>query len=165
MDHIQRLVQQQQGVVHVTEVAGQSFTLNANGSNFGNFFVTFTPFEDRRKPSMSADAITRRIQGLLDKEVPEANVSIYQPPPVSGLGSASGFKIIIEDRGDLGLAELQKQVDRLVERSKKSDKVENLYSIFRANMPQLYMDIERDKCQALGVRPADVFATLQVYLG
>src|SRR5207248_3326096 len=49
--------------------------------------------------------------------------------------------------------------------SKKSDKVENLYSIFRANMPQLYMDIERDKCQALGVRPADVFMTLQVYLG
>src|SRR5438309_6809621 len=176
MDHIQRLVQQQQGVVHVTEVAGQSFTLNANGSNFGNFFVTFTPFEDRRKPSMSADAITRRIQGLLDKEVPEANVSIYQPPPVSGLGSASGFKIIIEDRGDLGLTELEKQIDRLIARSRgekvdglpkapPSDKVENLYSIFRANVPQLYMDIERDKCQTMGVNPADVFSALQVYLG
>jgi multidrug efflux pump subunit AcrB len=165
VNRIQQLVQPLAGVVHTTGIAGQSFTFNANGSNFGQFFVSFEDFDKRRDPSLSAAAITSRVRELLAQEVPEAAVSIFTPPPISGLGSASGFKIIIEDRGDLGFAEIQKQVERLVERSKQSDKVENLYSIFRANTPQLYMDIERDKCQTMGVNPADVFNTLEVYLG
>src|SRR5213076_2657926 len=102
---------------------------------------------------------------LLNKEVPEAVVSLFTPPPVSGLGSASGFKIIIEDRGDLGMVELQKNIEALIEASKKSDKVENLFSIFRANVPQLYVDLNRDQCETMGVNPFDVFETLQVYLG
>jgi multidrug efflux pump len=165
MDHIQRLVQDQPGVQHTTEVAGQSFTLNANGSNFGNFFVTFSPFDERRDPSMSAAAIVGRVQALLDEEVPEAKVSLYTPPPVSGLGSASGFKIIIEDRGDLGLEELQRQVERVITRSQESDKVEKLFSVFRANVPQLYADVNRAQCETMGVNPKDVFDTLQIYLG
>ncbi|HYT91735.1 MAG TPA: efflux RND transporter permease subunit [Gemmataceae bacterium] len=165
VDRVQRLVQPLRGVVHTTGIAGQSFTLAANGSNFAQFFVSFAPFDQRREPSLSATAITDRVRQMLEKEIPEAKIGIFTPPPVSGLGSASGFKIIIEDRGDLGLEQLQKTLDRLIERSKRSTKVENLYSIFRANIPQLYMDIERDKCQALGVNPRDVFNTLQIYLG
>jgi multidrug efflux pump len=164
-DRIQQLVQEQPGVEYVTEIAGQSFTLNANGSNFGQFFVSFKPFEERRDPSLSAQAIVNRVQALLNKEVPEAQVALFTPPPVSGLGSASGFKIIIEDRGGLGIVALQKQIEQLIARSRSSDKVENLFCIFRANMPELYMDIERDKCQAMGVNPLDVFLTLQIYLG
>src|SRR5207244_11808372 len=105
VDHIRALVQAVPGVVHTTAVAGQSFTLNANGSNFGNFFVTFDSFDKRRELAkelqldMSGTGITRRVQALLEKEIPEAKASIYTPPPVSGLGSACGFKIIIEDRG------------------------------------------------------------------
>ncbi len=162
---VNKLVLPLRGVVHTTGIAGSSFTLNANGSNFGNFFVSFDDFEKRRDPSLSAKAITDRVKALLAEKIPEASISIFTPPPVSGLGSASGFKIIIEDRGDLGLREIQRTVERLIERSRRSNKVENLFSVFRANTPQLYMDIERDKCQALGVNPADVFSTLQVYLG
>src|SRR5579883_2300072 len=236
MDHIQRLVQALPGIEHVTEIAGMSFTLNANGSYFGNFFVAFKDFErraelaketwlkltgkaraslkeagvppevmskidnlklreyreeelreeldklldaeeqeqyadlivehaERQHLNMSATSIVGRVQALLDKEVPGGQATLFTPPPVSGLGSADGFKIIIEDRGDLGIVELEKQVTRLIERSRSSDKVERLYCIFRANVPQLFMDIERDKCQAMGVNPIDVFATLQIYLG
>jgi multidrug efflux pump len=165
IDRIQKLVQPLQGVVHTTGIAGQSFTLNANGSNFGNFFVSFAPFEERRDPSLSATAITARVRALLEKEVPGSLISIFTPPPVSGLGSASGFKIIIEDRGNLGLAALEKEINALIAASKKSSKVENLFCVFRANVPLLYMDIERDKCQAMGVNPLEVFTTLQIYLG
>jgi multidrug efflux pump len=239
MDRIQRIVQVDKGIVHTTEVAGQSFTLNANGSNFGNFFVTFTPFEERRDPSMSAAAITSHIQDVLDHDVPEAQVKLYTPPPVSGLGSASGFKIIIEDRGDLGLKELEKQVKRVIaagngghfkltdeslaalraepngvpepvlealaplkdrdfltqglfkaavadtlaqagvgdnaERDRltglvlanaeNTKVVSSLFSVFRANVPQLYADVNRPQCETMGVNPKDVFDTLQIYLG
>jgi multidrug efflux pump subunit AcrB len=239
VDHIRELVQPLEGIGHTTEIAGQSFTLNANGSNFGQFFVTFDPFDKRLDPSLSATAITERVQELLGREVPEANVSIYTPPPVSGLGSASGFKIIIEDRGSLGPEELQKQIERVIaagngghfrlteesfaglraeseevpepvltalyglkdkdyltrglfvsavagalneadvqDRTERSrierlalshaenhTVVSNLFSIFRANVPQLYVDLNRDQCQTMGVDPKDVFDTLQIYLG
>jgi multidrug efflux pump len=165
VNHIRQLVQPMEGIAHVTGVAGQSFTLNANGSNFGNFFVSFKPFDERRDPSLSSTAIAERVKVLLAKELPEAMTSTYTPPPISGLGSASGFKIIIEDRNDLGPVELQKQIERVIARSTQSDKVKDLYCIFRANVPQLYADVNRDQCQSMGINPKDVFDTLQIYLG
>ena len=165
IDRIRNLVQPLDGIVHVTGVAGMSFTLNANGPNFGNFFVTLDEFDKRRDPTLTSTAISQRVKALAEKEIPEATVSTFTPPPVSGLGSASGFKIIIEDRSDLGIVELQKQIERVIARSRESDKVENLYCIFRANVPQLYADVNRDQCQTMGVNPKDVFDTLQIYLG
>jgi multidrug efflux pump len=165
VDRITTIVKSMGGILHTTGIAGQSFTLNSNGSNFGQFFIIFDSFENRRDPSLSAKAITDRVRERLEAELPEAKVAIFTPPPVSGLGSASGFKIIIEDRGDLGLPELEKQINRLIERSKESDKVENLFSVFRANTPQLYVDLDRDQCQSLGVDPKEVFSTLQLFLG
>jgi multidrug efflux pump len=176
VDHIGSLVSPMDGVRHTTGIAGQSFTLNANGSNFGQFFVTLKPFDQRRDAALTSTAITDQVGDVLADKIPEAKVSLYTPPPVSGLGSASGFKIIIEDRGDLGHEELEKQIERLIARSKgepveglppcpPSTKVEKLFSIFRANTPQLYMDLNRDQCETMGVNPSDVFSTLQIYLG
>ncbi len=245
VNRIGEVVKDAEGTVHYTGIAGQSFTLNSNGSNFGQFFVTLAPFDERRDPRMHSFVITERMKDVLAKEVPEASMSLFTPPPVSGLGSASGFKIIIEDRGDLGLAELQKQVERVMAAGngghfKLTDKsfdgmrteqgkpapasavpenvlallmplkdrdfltrdlfehaltdalteggikdpaerdrylrravaeaenhkvVNKLFSVFRAHVPQLYADVDREQCQTLGVNPRDVFATLQVNLG
>ena len=65
------------GIVHTTAIAGQSFTLNANGSNFGNFFVTLDSFDKRRDPSMVSFAVTDRVRDVLAKEVPGAVVSLF----------------------------------------------------------------------------------------
>src|SRR6202040_3198082 len=97
VDHINQVVGPMDGVVHTTAIAGQSFTLNANGSNFGQFFVTLDEYDKRHDPALHAFAITDRAKEILDREVPEAKVSLFTPPPVNGLGSSSGFKIIIED--------------------------------------------------------------------
>jgi multidrug efflux pump len=239
VDHIREVVQPMEGVVHTTEIAGQSFTFNANGSNFGQFFVTLDDYDKRSDPSMTSTAIVERVQAELEKKVPEARASLFTPPPVSGLGSASGFKIIIEDRGDLGFPALQKQVERVMaagngghfrltvaslaalqaeqprlsesvltalgelkdhdyltrdlflrgvsdalteagvndraerdriqnlalSRAENRKVVSHLFSVFRANVPQLYIDLDRAQCQTMGVNPQDVFSTLQIYLG
>jgi hydrophobe/amphiphile efflux-1 (HAE1) family protein len=115
VNRIEDIVYPMEGVVHTTGIAGQSFTLNANGSNFGQFFITLDKFERRRDPSMHAFAVTDRVKDDLAEKIPEAQVSLFTPPAVSGLGSASGFKIIIEDRADLGVEELQKQMDRIID--------------------------------------------------
>jgi len=234
------------GVAHTISVAGQSFVLSANGSNFGNLFITLDDFGKPGGSKLTNDEITSKLQKAVDKEIPEAIVKVLGPPPVSGLGSTGGFKFIVEDRsGDNDLEKLQKQAEKLiatgnagrfkltdasfsslqaaaedpeekdkvpesilsslralqdqefktrdlfvnaiskvldqaeahdkVERDKIQDqvlkhadnpkRVTGLFTVFRANSPQLFVDLDRNQCQSMGVNPNDVFTTLQVYLG
>ncbi len=92
-------------------------------------------------------------------------MSTFGAPPVDGLGTTGGFKFIIEDRGNLGLASLQRISDKIVERGNKTPGLQGLYNSSRADTPWLYLDIDRTKCKVLGVEVSEVFNTLQVYLG
>jgi multidrug efflux pump len=158
---IDRIARETEGVAHTIGVCGMSFTLGANGSHLGNMFVVLDPFEERRTPERSADAIARTLREKLYKEIPEANVAVFGAPPVRGLSNAGGFKIMIEDRDDEGLAALEEQVGDLAAAGPQF----RLFTVFRANTPQLYVDVDRIKCKSLGVPLSDVFDALQVDLG
>ncbi len=99
------------------------------------------------------------------REVEEALVAVFGAPPVDGLGNAGGFRLMVEDRGNAGLELLQGQVDNLVEKGNRTPGLVGLFSQFRANTPQLYLDIDRVKCKSLGVTLSDVFNALQTNLG
>jgi multidrug efflux pump len=178
VDRVADIVQHTPGVLHTTSVAGQSFTLGANGSNFGQLFISLDDFGDRRSSDMTSDAIAARLRARFEADVPEAVVAVFGPPPVFGLGSSGGFKLMIEDRSDSGLAELEKQTAQLVAVSRPNPKepatlepdapqmqVSNLFTVFRANTPQLYVDLDREQCATMGVNPNDVFFALQANLG
>jgi multidrug efflux pump len=178
IDRVAQLAHETPGVAHTISVAGQSFVLSANGSNFGNLFITLDDFGKKgRDPSRTFDAISADLKRKVAKEIPEALVTILGPPPVAGLGSTGGFKLIVEDRsGENDLVKLQKETERLIAASKRDPKnppaegapqtkVTGLFTVFRANSPQLYVDVNREQCQTMGVNPGDVFTTLQVYLG
>ena len=94
-----------------------------------------------------------------------AIVSAFGAPPIDGLGTTGGFKLIIEDRGNLGLGDLQRISDQIVARGNKTSGLQGLFNSSRANTPWLYLDIDRTKCMALGVPVSELFNTLQVYLG
>jgi multidrug efflux pump subunit AcrB len=128
-------------------------------------YVLLKPFDQRRDPSLTADAIAREIQDRCHRDVRGAIVTAFGAPPVEGLGTTGGFKLIIEDRGNLGLTQLQRVSDQIVERGNKTPGLQSLFNSSRANTPWLYLDIDRTKCLALGIQVSDVFNTLQVYLG
>src|SRR5260370_31113483 len=94
-----------------------------------------------------------------------AVVGAFGAPPIEGLGTAGGFRIIIEDRGSLGLDELQRVSEAIVARGNRTPGLQGLFNSSRAKAPWLYLDIDRTKCMALGVNVSDVFNTLEVYLG
>jgi multidrug efflux pump len=150
---------------HTISVDGQSFTLSAYGSNFGNFFFPLADFSERRDPSLHSDVIAEKLRQAIKDEVPGAVVALFGPPPVSGLGTAGGFKFIVEDRGDVGLNTLQERVDHLIEKSKEQPKLNGLFTVSRVRSPQLYADIDRERCAAMGIPINAVFDTLGVYLG
>jgi multidrug efflux pump len=174
VERIDRICKETPGVAHTISSAGMSFTLGAFGSNFANFFVMLDDFSERRTPELYSDEIIAKVRKRIAAEVPEATVLVLGPPAVNGLGNAGGFKFAVEDRGDLGLEELQKRTDELLRQANKKPTADDptgtpglmgMFTVFRANSPQLFVDVNREQCFKLGVQLSDVFDTLQIYLG
>ena len=153
------------GVSHTVGIAGQSLILNADAPNLGSLYVMLKGFSERRGGGLDADAIAAKILRRCKTEARGATVASFGAPPVDGLGTTSGFKMIVEDRGGLGLGELQRVTDRIVDRGNRTPGLAGLFNSSRADTPWLYLDVNRVKCVELGVPLSDVFSTLQVYLG
>ena len=165
-ERVRKIAQDTPGVAHTVGVVGQSFLLNTMASNSASIFVVFDEFEHRKgKDDLYADAIIAKLRQQFYMDVPEAVIAAFGAPPVDGLGNAGGFKIMIQDRGSAGVNELQRQTQNIVSRGNETPGLVGLFSGFRADTPQLYVDIDRTKVKALGVPLSDVFNTLQVYLG
>jgi hydrophobe/amphiphile efflux-1 (HAE1) family protein len=165
MAHIEELARQTPGVAHTVGISGQSLILGANAPNLGSMYVMLKPFEERRGTDLGADAIAAKIRQRCHKEVRGAAVTAFGAPPIEGLGTTGGFKLIIEDRGNLGLDELQRVSDTIVARGNATPGLQGLFNSARSNTPWLYLNIDRTKCLALGVPLDEVFNTLQVNLG
>jgi multidrug efflux pump subunit AcrB len=165
MDQIEAMARQTPGVAHTVGISGQSLILNANAPNLGSLYVLLKEFDQRRGPSLGADAIAASIQDRCRQEVSEAVVSAFGAPPVDGLGTTGGFNLIVEDRGNLGLDELERVSGQVVARGNQTPGLAGLFNSSGANTPWVYLGIDRSKCMALGVSVNDVFNTLQVYLG
>ncbi len=165
MQRIEQMARKLPGVAHTVGISGQSLLLGANASNFGSLYVMFEPFDRRRGHSLSADAIGAKLSDQCGQEVRDALVSIFGAPPVDGLGNCGGFKLMVEDRGNLGLADLQRAADAVVDRGNQTPGLTGIFTSLRANTPWIYLDIDRIKAKSMGVSVSDVFDMLQVYMG
>ena len=153
------------GVAHTVAIAGLSFLLQANASNFGSMFIVLDPFDKRQAPGLYADDIMDRLRKEFRRRVKDAVVTVRNSSPIPGLGVAGGYKLIVEDRGGRGLDNLQKQTDDLVATMKRDPGLATASSEFRSQTPQLYLDIDRTKAEALGLSFDDVNQTLGMCLG
>jgi hydrophobe/amphiphile efflux-1 (HAE1) family protein len=153
------------GVVHAVNFAGFSGATFTNAPNSGAIFLALEPFEERaRDPKKSAAAI----QGALFQRfaaIQEGLVVVVMPPPVRGIGTSGGFRMMVEDRGGAGPQALQGAVYAMMGRAAQTPGLTQVFSLFEASTPQLYLDIDRTKVEMLGVNMGDVFGALQTYLG
>ncbi len=162
---IEKIAREIPGVKHSVGVAGQSFLLGVNGSNLGSMFAVLDEFDNRHDPAKGSEAIIATLRDRCFHEVQEAIVAVFGAPAVDGLGNAGGFKIMIQDRSDLGMETLQQQTENFVTRANATPGLVGVFSGMRADTPQLYADVDRTKCKMLGVNISDVFNTMQVFLG
>ncbi len=153
------------GVAHTLEIVGQSFVQNAVGSNLASIFVILDPFHDRKSAELYSDRIASKVRQAAAGEIIEARVSVFGPPPVDGLGSGGGFKIMIRDVGQLGLTELEQVTRKISAKGSSEPEILGMQSGFRANAPQMFVDVDREKCKAMNVSLSEVFTTLQTFLG
>jgi multidrug efflux pump len=152
------------GVESVPAFPGLSINGFTNAPNSGIAFTPLKPFEERRDASKSAGgiamAMNKQFAGIQD-----AFIAIFPPPPVQGLGTIGGFKLQIEDRGNFGANELYKQLQAVIEKASKRPELAGVFSGFQVNVPQIDVDVDREKAKAAGVSLQDVYDTMQMYLG
>ncbi|MFJ5297703.1 efflux RND transporter permease subunit [Pseudomonas sp. NPDC088368] len=152
------------GIEHVAPFAGLDATTSTIASNAGTIFVGLPSLYNHEVEGVTASTALAALRQKLSA-IKEARVLVIQPPPVQGLGSAGGFKMMIEDRAGLGPKALVEASNALVAAANKDPMFAGVFTLFNANSPSVYTDLDRLKAQQVGLTPTDVFSTLQVYLG
>ena len=153
------------GVAHAVNIVGFSGATFTNAPNAGAVFIVLEPFEARgRDPKRSAPAIQAELFKRLSA-IQEGLVLVVSPPPVRGIGTAGGVRMMIQDRAAVGSQALQGAVTTMVGKASQVPGLTQVFSLFETSTPQLYLDIDRTKAQMLSVNVSDVFAALQTYLG
>jgi hydrophobe/amphiphile efflux-1 (HAE1) family protein len=152
------------GVSHLPTFAGFSGATQTISSSSAAAYVVLKPFEERMKHGQTA----AWIQGELTKRVASidgANILIVQPPPVSGIGSAGGFSLRLEDRTGVGTAVLAKATNDLVAAANATPGLVGIYTTFSAGTPQTKVELDRERAEMLGVQSQDVNAAIETYFG
>jgi multidrug efflux pump subunit AcrB len=165
VEKIESIALKTPGVKHTVAISGQSILLGANASNFGAIYLMLDDFEHRTEHDRSAEAIAATLQERFRKEVPRAEVNIFGAPPVEGLGTAGGFKIVLLDTGDNGAATVQKTAERVVTAGEADPALQGLFGSFRADTPWIELQIDRAQAKDRGVSIDDIRSTLETTSG
>jgi hydrophobe/amphiphile efflux-1 (HAE1) family protein len=161
---VEEIVRRTKGVAGVTEVVGYSMLDAQVKSNSAFLVVTLLPFDQRKGKALSVDGIITELRGQF-QAIREANVIAYNLPPIIGLGTGSGFEYQLLSLGGGTPADLAAVARGLVFTANQNPALEAVFTTFAASTPQLYLDIDREKVQTLGVQISDVFNALQAVLG
>ncbi len=158
-----RIAQENPGTTNVVAIAGLSAATFTTASNSAAMFVLLKPFEERGK-NQSSSAIVGQLYGALST-IQDARFYVIDPPPVRGMGRGGGFKMIVQDRGGLGLPALEKATWELAGAANQNPKLTQVFSTTDSSTPQYYLDIDRTRAEMLDVPVENVFETLQIFLG
>jgi multidrug efflux pump len=152
------------GVESSVAFPGLSINGFTNAPNAGIVFTTLKPFDQRTGKGQSGAEIAQEINKQLGT-IQDAFIMVFPPPPVNGLGTIGGFKMMVEDRGNVGYDELYKAVQAMQGKAWQDPQLAGVFSSFQINVPQLFADVDRVKAKQLGVPLATIYQTLQINLG
>ena len=152
------------GVRAASVNSGVDATTSTTNSNSGQIFVIFDPFPDRLKHHQQTKTIIADLRKTL-AGIYGADVKVIPPPPVRGIGSTGGFKLIVEDQNGAGAPALEAAANKLSQAAAGTPEITSAFASFNTKTPRLHAEIDRAKAEILGVPDSAVFDTLQTYLG
>ncbi|WP_367155599.1 efflux RND transporter permease subunit [Methylomonas sp. HYX-M1] len=160
-----RIILETEGVSHVNAYAGWSVLTGSAQSNVATLFARLDNFDNRAgKPELSADALVKTLGQRL-ASIDDAYIAVFAPPPIRGMSSVGGFKLQVQDRNNAGTDALQQVVSDMIGKGNQQPGMSRLFTTFRANVPQLFVDVDRSRAKAMDIPLSDIFETLQIYLG
>jgi multidrug efflux pump subunit AcrB len=163
MDEVQQIAMKTPGIQHASAVAGQSFAVGASGPNFGSMFILFDRFEFRHTPETSSEGILKHLRAEFESKIMDAQVVVFPPPPIRGVGRAGGFKFMVEDRGDVGYEMLHEEAKNLIDKGNKDPRLMGLFTVSRTNVPQYFLVGDPREAATKNVLTQDINDTLNIY--
>jgi hydrophobic/amphiphilic exporter-1 (mainly G- bacteria), HAE1 family len=160
----EKIVRQQPGVASVMSAKGYSILKQGVASNGGLIIAVLDPWEQRKAPELHEAAIVRALQGKLNA-IPTANIFPFQTPPIPGLGSTGGFEFILQSTSGDSPQEMASVMGGLVFGAKDAPELGAVFSTFKASVPQIFLDVDREKAKLMGVSLADLYAVFSSQLG
>ena len=164
VERAETILREDPAVADVTSVVGLNFIDSYSQSNSAFLVVTLKPFEERKDPSLGVRQVIARLNPKF-RAVQGGSVVPISLPPILGLGSGGGFAYVLEDLRGADPKELAQVLRGLTVAANQDPQLNNVFSTFSATNPSVYLDIDRDKVQILGVKLSDVFQALQATLG
>jgi hydrophobic/amphiphilic exporter-1 (mainly G- bacteria), HAE1 family len=161
---IESILSQTPGVRDTTTVAGFSLLSGVQSPYSGFFFVTLKPWEERKALAEKYQVLKGRLNLNLI-QIPEATAFAFSPPSIPGLGVAGGVTFVLEDRADRGAQYLASNVDTFLAAARARPELSRVATTLLPNVPQVYIEVDRDKALKQGVALQDVYNTLQTFLG
>ena len=164
LDKIDAIIKETPGAADWVTFGGYNLIDGTASSNAAIVFITLRPWDERKDPALRQEAILAHIQRQFS-QIQESIVFAFLPPAISGLGVAGGFQIQIEDRGGVGLQQLNSMAREIIQDGNAQAGLTGLNTTFRVDVPQLFAEVDRTKAKKLGISLGEVFGTLQAYLG
>jgi hydrophobic/amphiphilic exporter-1 (mainly G- bacteria), HAE1 family len=164
MDDVEKLMQKTPGVADVISICGYSLLTGTSSSNTGFAIAVLDNWSKREKPELSAVNIIKKMNGQF-RSIPTAKIFAYDLPPIQGLGSGGGFEFVVQDTRGGNPKRLAEVVARTVAAANRNPAISSAFSTYEADVPQIYLNVNRVKAKKLGIPLSAVFNTLQTYLG
>ena len=162
---IEQMLHDTEGVQAYNTIGGFSLLTRTSASYQGFFFIGLKPWHERTSSRLEAKNIVATINRALSVQLPEAIAFAFMPPSIPGLGSAGGFSFWLQDRSGGSVELLAENLQKFLEACGKRPELAGVASQFSASVPQVYVEVDRDKVLKQEVAVADVYQTLQAYLG
>ncbi|MDF1853184.1 MAG: multidrug efflux RND transporter permease subunit [Verrucomicrobiales bacterium] len=164
IDQLNEMIADIPGVKNYVTISGFSIINGSAASNTGLIIVIFEPWGDRKEPEVHQSGILAELNKRLSQFQDGAAFG-FPVPSLPGVGTGGGFTFMLQDRGGVGFVELQKVAGEMIEDGNAQTGLAGLNTTFRPNIPQLFVDIDREQVMRMGIPMNSVFETLQVYLG
>jgi HAE1 family hydrophobic/amphiphilic exporter-1 len=154
------------GIGYYTTIGGFSLLSYVSASYYGFYFVGLKPWDQRGGKDQTAQALIGKLNHDLRAQIPEATAIFgFSPPAIPGLGQAGGFSLWLQDQSGGSADYLYQNLQKFLAAARKRPELQNVNAVFRAGVPQVFVDVDRDKVIKQGVPIGDVYQTLQAYLG
>src|SRR5882757_751629 len=165
LDSMMKIGQSVPGVLHVAALGGLNFISGGSKSNSGTMFMQLKPWDERKEKSEQMESIMAELNKRF-AGIKEARIVVIQPPAIPGLGNAGGFSVQIEQRQtNDDIKTFEKVVNGFVAEANKQPEIGGAFTFFSAHTPGYKVVVDRSKCKTLGINIADVYNTMQMYMG
>ncbi|WP_027992784.1 efflux RND transporter permease subunit [Sinorhizobium meliloti] len=163
LDTVSRILQRTPGVANSVGIAGNSM-VGGGGSNAGMVITALKPWGERRSAEESIDAIMNRLRAEFGR-IPTASVVPFNPPAIPGLGTTGGFDLRLQARSGQSQQEIAEVMRGLIVKANQTPGLASVFSTFSADVPQVFLNVDRRRAELFGVSTATIFNALQSHLG